>query len=153
MLLTSTAVNKAGFEVCSYFQSIRTFQETNAQTLQHGIPVPWQPGPNSTFSIQLLLTDTFPHITCNISLVTVLWIPLPSFENSHHNCFIMPRMSSSGDNLVKCLLILLSLTSHFTLFSFYLPPDTLLWLGRLIILLSASMALYTYLCYSIYTIL
>ena len=68
--------NKAGLDVCSYFQPMRTLQERNAQTLQHGRPIPSQPGPQFALSIQLLLPDSFPHIPCSIRLAAVLWICL-----------------------------------------------------------------------------
>lgn len=48
VLLTSTTVNKGGLEVCTYFQPIRTCQETDVQTPQQGTPAPSQLGPNST---------------------------------------------------------------------------------------------------------
>lgn len=122
VLLTSTTINRGGLEVCTYFQPTWTRQETNAQTPQHGTPAPSQLGPNSTLSIQLLSSDTFPYIIWNIRLVTVFWIcfTILSFLNVLHNCFIMPRISSIFDNMVKCLLILLSPTSHIHLSSIFL---------------------------------
>lgn len=146
MLLTSTTINKGRLEVCTYFQPTRTRQETNVQTPQHGTPAPSHLGPNSILSIQLLSTDAFPYIIWNIRLVTVFWIcfTILSFLNALHNCFIMPRISSIFDNMVKGLLILSSPTSSIF---FYLSPDTLLSLSRVVILLSASGALYTYFCY------
>lgn len=61
-----TNVNQAGLDVCSYFQPIRTLQETNAHTLQHGVPVPSQPGPNSP----LLASYYYPTHSLTYSVIS-----------------------------------------------------------------------------------